>query len=293
MRDSSILVVIVNWNLKQETVACLESLENTGYPCDVVVVDNGSEDNSAEEIASRFPLVRVLALSRNLGFAAACNLGLKQGLSERTHYVLLLNNDTTVDGQLLVELVRAAESHPDAGILGPIVYNACEPDRLWHAGARRRRWVLAAVNLAQEQVDEGQFDRIREVDYVFGCGMFVRRQVLEAIGTLDPRFFLYLEDMDYCLRAQAAGYRLLCVPGAKIWHRGSASTASDPALRKYHLVRSTWLFLRKHAVRLWVPAAVVFWGLVFLRAVIVDMLQGDLTGLRARLRGLLDGWNPT
>jgi GT2 family glycosyltransferase len=124
MPEPLVLVVIVNWNLKQETIACLESVRGTGYPCDIVVVDNGSEDNSAEEIAGRFPQVQVLALCRNVGFAAACNLGLKQGLSEGTQYVLLLNNDTIVDRELLTQLVRAAETHPDAGILGPKVYRA-------------------------------------------------------------------------------------------------------------------------------------------------------------------------
>jgi GT2 family glycosyltransferase len=293
MPEPPVLVVIVNWNLKQETIACLESVRSTRYPCDIVVVDNGSEDDSAEEIAGRFPDVRVLALSRNVGFAAACNLGLKQGLSEGTQYVLLLNNDTIADRELLTELVRAAETHPDAGILGPKVCNASQPDRIWYAGARRRRWVLAAVSLGHDQLDQGQFERTREVDYIFGCGMFIRRQVLEVIGTLDPRFFLYLEDMDLCLRAQAAGFRLLYVPGAKILHWGSASTASNPALRKYHLVRSTWLFLRKHAARIWLPAAVLFWGLVFLRALIVEVLRGDLTGLRAYSKGLLEAWGRT
>jgi GT2 family glycosyltransferase len=117
--------------------------------------------------------------------------------------------------------------------------------------------------------------------------------VLDRIGLLDPRFFLYLEDMDYCLRAQSAGFRLLFVPQAQLWHLGAASTAHIPALRKYHLVRSTIYFLRKHAAMVWTPAAVAFWTLVFLRAVLVDLLHGDLDSARAYSVGLITGWNQT
>jgi GT2 family glycosyltransferase len=293
MPEPSVLVVVVNWNLKNDTIACLESVDKTGYPCHIVVVDNGSQDNSVEHIAHRFPRAKVLALPQNVGFAAACNLAIEEGLNEHTQYVLLLNNDTIVHKDFFAELMRVAETRVQAGILGPKVYSTAEPDRVWHAGARRRRWVLAAVDLGRNRRDEGQFEQVQEVDYVFGCSMLVRRQVFEQIGMLDPNFFLYLEDMDLCLRAQAAGYRLVFVPQAKIWHRGAASTARNPALRKYYLVRSTLYFLRKHAARLWFPAAVIFWALVFLRAVLAELLRGDLDSVRAYSMGLLEGWGQT
>jgi GT2 family glycosyltransferase len=293
MSEPLVLVIIINWNLKDDTVTCLESVDKTGYPCQIIVVDNGSQDDSVEHITRRFPHVKMLALPRNTGFAAACNLALREGLNEHTPYVLLLNNDTVVHPDFFTELVHAAEAHPQAGILGPKVYSAVEPSQLWHAGARRRRWVLAAVDLGRNQRDNGQFERIRQVDYIFGCSMFIRRQVFEQIGVLDPGYFLYLEDMDFCLRAQAAGYHLLFVPQAKMWHRGSASTAQNPALRKYHLVRSTLYFLRKHASMVWFPAALVFWTLVFLRAVTVEFLRGDLDSVRAYSEGLFKGWSQT
>jgi GT2 family glycosyltransferase len=293
MPEPSVLIVIVNWNLKKDTVACIESVGQTGHPCQIVVVDNGSQDDSAEHIARRFPHVKVMGIPRNIGFAAACNLAIKDGLDEHTQYVLLLNNDTVLHPDFFTELLRAAKANPQAGIFGPKVYSAAEPDRLWHAGARRRRWVLAAVDLGRDQCDNGQFEHVREVDYVFGCSMLIRRQVFERVGMLDTGYFLYLEDMDFCLRAQAAGYRLLFVPQARVWHQGSASTAQNPSLRKYHLVKSTLYFLRKHAAKVWFPAAVVFWALVFLRAVIVEFLRGDLDSVRAYSRGLFQGWSQT
>lgn len=293
MPESSVLVVIINWNLKHDTVACLESVHKTEYPCQIIVVDNGSQDNSAAYIARRFPHIKMLALPYNTGFAVACNLAIQEGLDEHTQYILLLNNDTIVHPDFFTELVQAARANPQAGILGPKVYSATEPGRLWHAGARRRRWVLAAVDLGRNQRDNGQFEHIREVDYIFGCSMLIRRQVFEHVGMLDTGYFLYLEDLDFCLRAQAVGYRLLFVPQAKVWHQGSASTAQNPAWRKYHLAKSTLYFLRKHAARIWFPAAVIFWALVFLRAVVVEFLHGDLDSVRAYSRGLFQGWSQT
>jgi GT2 family glycosyltransferase len=293
MHQPSVLVVIVNWNLRDDTIACLESVKKTGYPCDIVVVDNGSQDGSSEHVARSFPGITVHSLAQNVGFAAACNLAIKEGMGDHTQYILLLNNDTVVHRDLFTELVRAAEAHPQAGILGPKVYSAAEPDRLWYAGARRRRWVLAAVDLGRNRLDNGQFGQICEVDYVFGCGMFIRSQVFEKIGMLDTRFFLYLEDLDFCLRAQGAGYRLLFVPPAKMWHQGSASTAKNPALRKHHLVKSTAYFLSKHSARIWLPAAAVFWALVFLRAMLADFLRGDLDSVRAYTSGLFADWSQT
>jgi GT2 family glycosyltransferase len=287
--EKPLLIIIVNWNLKEHTAACIRSVHKTGYPCQILVVDNGSQDGSANFITHRFPDVSVLALPHNSGFAAACNTAVHAGVNAQTKYVLLLNNDTIVHQDFFVELISAAEAHPQAGILGPKVYSATDPRRLWHVGARRRRWVLAAVNSGRNQWDDGQFDQMREVDYIFGCAMLIRRAVIESIGVLDTRFFLYLEDMDFCLRAQAAGYRLLLVPQAKMWHHGAASTVQNPGLRKYHLARSTVYFLKKHAARIWFPAAAVFWTLVFLRELSIEFWRGDLDGVRAYVLGLLNG----
>jgi hypothetical protein len=257
------------------------------------VVDNGSQDNSVAFIARRFPLLKILALPHNTGFAAACNLAIQEGLDEHIQYVLLLNNDAIVHPDFFAELVQAARGHPQAGILGPKIYSTAEPGRLWHAGARRRRWTLVPVDLGRNQYDKGQFERILEVDYIFGCGMLIRRQVFERIGMLDSSYFLYMEDMDFCLRARAAGYRLLFVPQAQMWHQGSASTVQNPALRKYHLVKSTWRFLRQHASKIWFPVAIVVWALIFLRELMVEFWTSPLDSARSYSRLLFQGWDQT
>lgn len=119
--------------------------------------------------------------------------------------------------------------------------------------------------------------------------MFIRRNVFERIGLFDEQFFLYLEDMDFCLRAQKAGFSLFFVPQARVWHKGSASTANNNGMRKYHFVKSTVGFARKHTSLALIPPAFVFWMLVFLRFIIADLARGNLAVVRSYWSGLIDG----
>jgi GT2 family glycosyltransferase len=290
MTHSRVTTIVVNWRLKEETLHCLRTLESLDLPGRVIVVDNGSGDGSVECIARHFPQVELIALPSNVGFGAACNRAITRALEDTgCEYVFLLNNDAGVHSDVLSTLVGAAQAHPDAGILGPKVYYQDEPDKIWYAGARRRWGVLAAADTGRDQVDRGQFDTLREVDYVFGAAMLIRRSVFERIGLFDERFFLYLEDMDFCLRAQEAGFSLLFVPQAHVWHKGSASTANHGGMRKYHFVRSTVQFVRKHTPLALSLLAFVFWMLVLFRFIITDLACGNVAMLRSYWSGLTNG----
>jgi GT2 family glycosyltransferase len=290
MTDATVTAIVVNWRLKEETLRCLRSLERLEPACHVLVVDNGSGDGSAEYIARHSPASDVIELPLNVGFGAACNRALVRALHDPAcEYVFFLNNDAVVDPRALSELLCVAQAYPAAGILGPKVYYADGGRTLWYAGARRRWGVLAAADTGRGRVDRGQFNLLREVDYVFGTAMLIRRQVFERVGCFDERFFLYLEDLDLCLRAQAAGFPLLFVPQAHVWHQGSASTAHSPAMRKYHVVKSTVHFLTKHTPLALSPAVLLFWALVSARCMLVDLARGDLAALRSYWLGLING----
>jgi GT2 family glycosyltransferase len=290
LNSPKISTIVVNWNLKEVTARCLEALERSETPCRTIIVDNGSEDGSAAYLRERFPEVQVIGLSANVGFSGACNIAIRQALLEDScEYIFLLNNDATVEKNALRKLVQTAEAHPKAGILGPKIYYQNEGGKIWYAGARRRRVVLAAKVIGRDEMDRGQFDLPRAVDYVFGAGMFVRREVFEDTGVFDERFFLYLEDLDFCLRAGKAGYSLLYVPEAELEHVGSASSAQNPAIRRYHHARSTLLFLAKHLSPLSIPAAAVFWTGVGLKMIGRDLVDGNPQLIRTYLAALNDG----
>ena len=286
-----ITAIIVNWNLAEETTRCLDSLQANSIACRVLVVDNGSRDGSVAALKQRFPEIQALALPENLGFGRACNLAIQQALTlQDCRYIFLLNNDASVSERALEHLLQAAEAHQSAGILGPKIYHRQPADKIWYAGARRRQGVLAAETIGRSQIDRGQFESVQVVDYVFGAAMFVRRQVFETIGLFDEGYFLYLEDLDFCLRAQDAGFDLLFVPQAHIWHTVSASTANDLPTRRYHQIQSTVLFLRKHLTPIAIAPAVFFWSAVFLRSLCYDLLSDGFKAPLAYWRALLGGY---
>ena len=290
MTHPRVTTIVINWGLQEETLKCLRSLEQLDLPCRVIVVDNGSGDGSVEYIARHFPQIELIALPSNVGFGPACNLAITRVLQDETcNYIFLLNNDALIHPRALSELLSTAQDCPKAGILGSKVYYHNEPDKIWYAGARKRWGVLAAADTGRGQTDHGQFDTLREVDYVFGTAMLIRRSVFERIGLFDEQFFLYLEDMDFCLRAQEAGFSLLFVPQAHVWHKGSASTANHNGMRKYHFVKSTVHFAKKHTSLASSLPAFIFWMLVLLRFIAIDLAHGNIAVIKSYWSGLVDG----
>lgn len=217
-------VVILNWNLPLDTIACVESVW-AGAPggVNVVVVDNGSTDDSVallqEHLGDRIIL---LTNADNLGFAAGVNAGIDWALEAGAQSVLLLNNDTVVDPSMILHLVAAATQSTRSGIVGPIIYYADQPDSVWRFGDRERRWLPVPLRLPDSVIAEAG-ETPFAVDYVTACGMLIRRDVLETIGLFDARYFFYFEDADYCRRARQSGYEIWCVPRAKMWHKVSLS----------------------------------------------------------------------
>jgi len=292
LKTTPVIAIVVNWKLAHDTIRSVRSLARQHPTPQIMVVDNGSGDGSATRIAAACHQVKIIALPRNVGFGAACNVAMRRVLDvPGWRQVLLLNNDAVVAPGALAELLRAAEAHPEAGILAPKILDSNRPPRIWYAGARRRpRW-LSAIDTRRGHPNARQTDRAGEVDYVFGAAMLLRRELIDRIGLFDERFFLYLEDMDYCLRAQAAGFALRYVPQARVWHRGSASTSHRDAMRRYYQAQSMVRFLRKHlspAMRL---LALPIWAVDVLRMNWHRLLRPEASLGRARTYwcGLIDG----
>lgn len=205
-------VVVLNWNGGELLKKCLESLQkNTEYPdYEVIVVDNGSEDGSQELVRKDFPDIRLIENEKNLGFAKGNNRGIKAGEGE---YIFLLNNDTEVTKGWLTELVKVAASDPAIGIVGcRLEY----PDgEVQHAGG-----YVTSAGIAKHYTSGGQ----REVEYVTGAALLIKKGVIEEIGYLDEKFSpFYFEEMDWCFRAKKSGYKIIYSPNAEIVHHESFS----------------------------------------------------------------------
>jgi hypothetical protein len=264
---SELTVVIVSYNVREHLFACLESL-TTALPRvahEIVVVDNASADSSVEMVRAHWPAVRVIAMQHNVGFAAANNVAIRATASGDSRWVLLLNSDTIVPEGALDRFVARAEQVPEVGVAGPRLVdgngdpelsfgpmpgliNEARQKRLWTAYARRDAW---AVREVARRTSREHFP-----DWVSGACLLVRRADANAVGLLDERYFMYLEDADFCAAVRRLGRRVLFTPAATVTHLRGRARAKAPELVEAGYRRSQLAFYRKHHPHLaWVLSA--------------------------------------
>lgn len=259
---TKVFVIIVNWNGKKDTQTCLSSLANIEkqkVDLNVIVVDNGSADDSVPSIRKKFPWATVLETGKNLGFTGGNNVGITYARQHQADFVWLLNNDTFVDSHVL-DILRAFWD-PKVGICGSKIYFAAghefhhdrykEKDRgkvFWYAGGLIDWDNMYASHRGVDEVDEGQYDKEEETQFITGCSMMIKRSVFDRIGMLDDRFYLYLEDLDFCLRAKKVGFTLRYVPSSVLWHvnAGSSTRPGNP-LQQYYQTRNRLLLGFRYA----------------------------------------------
>ena len=236
-------LVIVNWNGRLYLEDCLKSLLTSNYPrYEILLVDNDSTDDSVAFVQSTFPQVKVHRTHCNRGFAAGSNAGIRRSKGE---LIVLLNPDVIVRPDWLCNLIEGIFVGETVGIGGGKAYF---PDgrTLQHAGGFVQAPLAIGDQYGRGEIDRGQYDRQREVDYVMGAALGIKRSVLDHIGLLDEGHFLYYEDTDLCFRARRAGYRVLCIPDAVLIHmEGATSSQGDYA--QFHVSHtSRWRFVLKH-----------------------------------------------
>ena len=260
---TNISIILVNWNGKKDTLACLASLRNASTHQRInaftIVIDNGSTDNSVEAIRKNFPDVEVIETGRNLGFSGGNNVGIRKALEQGSDLVWLLNNDTVVDKNALTTLIDACNDSR-VGIAGSKIYFAPgrefhkeryqKPEQgkvLWYAGGLIDWQNMYASHRGVDEVDKGQYDKTEETPFITGCSMMVKKQVFGKVGLLDEFFFAYLEDVDFCLRAKRAGYKLLYVPQSVVWHKNAGSSGVGSGLHQYYMTRNRLLVGMRYA----------------------------------------------
>ncbi len=241
-----VAIVIVVWNGKADTMECLQSLDEDRYPNkEIIVVDNGSTDDSVAEIRRSFQSVVILQTGSNLGFTGGNNIGIRCALERQSDYIFLLNNDTTVEPDAMEQLVAAAEAEPDYGLLAPVIHCFYPPREIWFAGSRLELHRGAAWHDNSRQPDRDQPPY--EVPWATGCAMLIPSRLLRDLGGFDDRYYLSWEDVDLCLRIRKAGYAVAAVPAARIYHKGGRSGQRMPEGKYYYTVRNSLLLVRKHA----------------------------------------------
>jgi GT2 family glycosyltransferase len=242
-----VAIVILNWNGRDNTCECLESVQKLDYAnYQVIVADNGSEDDSVTVLKQKFPNIVIIENGANLGYAEGNNRAITYAIEREFDDILLLNNDAIVDPQLLNSFVRVSEDNPNAGVFGAKIYYLSEPQKIWFAGGKIRPDILLTAHEGFGEIDDSRsWEEVRPIDYACGCALFVRSDVIKKIGVLESKFFLMWEETDFCYRARRAGFECLFVPKALVWHKISASFkgGDEGYLQNYFMVRNQLLWI--------------------------------------------------
>ncbi|MDI6808601.1 MAG: glycosyltransferase family 2 protein [Candidatus Eisenbacteria bacterium] len=252
MEKPKVGIVILNWNGFNDSRRCVESFRGLRYPNhELVIADNGSTDGSCEALRQEFPGLTLVETGRNLGYTGGNNVGIKRALADGSGYVLIVNNDTeSINPDFVGELVREMESQPGLGVIGPKVLNP---------GNVVQHTILLAPTLSnsiRESVlyktgrkEPEDYDRAQAVNAVSGVCWMIRREVFEKVGLLDEDYLSYVEEQDYCYRAQKAGWKIMYYPVESVVHYKEADDKNkERGYRQYvYARRNLVLFLRKHS----------------------------------------------
>lgn len=270
-----IAAITVNWNGADDTLACLASLAaqtglaapsdrarsagwsssreaieagatpRDGHDLHLIVVDNASVDDSPARIGREHPAAQVIALAENRYYAGALAVGAAAALAEGAAWLLILNNDTVAAPDLVARLLSAAQADSRCAAACPTIYLHDRPDEVWPSAGRRRRLTLAAIDSTRFTRPQ---DPPRPVDWCTGCCLLVRAEAWRALGGFDAAAFpFYYDDHDFCLRAQAAGWTLLHVPAARLWHKVAQSAGPGSPRQAYLYGRGSVAFFRRHS----------------------------------------------
>src|SRR3989344_1691721 len=260
-----VFIVILNWNRANDTIECLKSVSELrikNYKLSVVVVDNASSDGSSDKINTFLHATdyKLLVNNVNLGYVGGNNVGIKYALKNGANFILVLNNDTLLDKNLIAEFLEASKKYPDAGILSPKIYFAkgyeFHKDKyrktelgkvIWYAGGEIDWDNVYGINEGVDEVDRDQFEKEREIDFATGTCMFIRSDALKKTGVFNEKYFMYLEDVELSMRMKKKGWKIYYLPKAKLWHKVAQSSGIGNDLNDYFITRNRLLFGMKYA----------------------------------------------
>ncbi|WP_257668238.1 glycosyltransferase family 2 protein [Parapedobacter tibetensis] len=286
-------IITVNYRQPALTEDFLRSLSTCAneQEVEVIVVDNGAEEDNGERFRVIYPSLIYIRSEKNLGFAGGNNLGIRYAQGD---YLLFLNNDTEITGNFIPILRDELHCHPDIGLLSPLILYFEDKRKIQYAGYTPMNYLTGRNNgIGVMDDDDGQYSYMTtQTGYCHGAAMMCRKADLESVGLMEEHFFLYYEELDWCEKFKRAGLKIGFTGKAKIYHKESMSVGKESPLKSYFMVRNRWLFIRRNAK--W-PAALLF-GCYYLfiaipYLIIKRLIQGKVGLAKAALSGIW--WNVT
>ncbi len=274
-------IVVLNWNAFEDTHECLLSLKEVNHSnFQIIVVDNGSNDESPQKIEANHPEIKLVRCRVNKGIAAGYNRGIQAALKSDAEYIVVMNNDLTFDSEFLTAMVHTAQSWTQSGIIMPKIFYYDEPKIIWSTGGRTR-WIPSNILLrGRQQKDSPSFQTEELINFAPSCCLMLSREVCCEVA-FDESYFFYYDDWDFCLQARKKGWKIIFSPDSHIWHKVSRSTQNSPkSLRWWKVLgQSCVRYHRKHH-SLTLLTVYVAW--VLLR----EMVKGNFKSLPTFLRGI-------
>lgn len=298
-----VYIIILNWNGLKDTLECLESVYNLDYQhFEVVVVDNGSSDNSAEIISKKHPNVVLLQNHENLGYATGNNIAMKYAMEHGADYLWLLNNDTVVEKFTLSNLLENAEQSKDIGMVSPVIHYYYEPKLVQFCGSYVDTKKLEIIypdeinTFVQEKFVKGNNICL------WGTALLVKRKVIEKIGYFNDDFFAYWEDTDFSLRSIENGFRNEIIKTAKIFHK---TLPPKPGIKRrgnhfyYYMARNKYFWGKHHSSgmnrfsfqRRYFTDLLRLYNLSFIGHISYDIVEAYLTGVNDAILGICGKWD--
>lgn len=297
MEEKKVSIILLNYKGVKDTLECVESLEKIDYEnYEIIVVENHSEDNSynilKDKIGQRHIIIEAPS---NGGFAKGNNIGIEYAMKNGADYILLLNNDTSVEENFLSEMIHCCERHKDAGIIGcKILYNG-QRDTIWYGGGEIDLKRFYGFHYGEGQKDNSIYNEEKQITFTTGCVMLIPREVILKTGLLPEEYFMYYEDVDYCLKVQNMGYKIYYSPSAIVYHKVSASTGGEesPFAVKYN-TRNRLIFMNKYKSRvsnLAYKRSIIFFYSSRVIRLLQYLFKGKVNKAKALLIGIGEGKN--
>lgn len=267
MHDHKINIIILNWNGWEDTINCVNSLQETdcAEPYKIIIIDNCSTDDSVKRIKEAFPDIELIQNDSNLGFGGGCNTGLLLSMKNNTEFVWLLNNDTTVYANSLQELLNTADTNPNYGIIGSVLYymNDTKSIQTWGGG-----YISFWTGMARHIHNKRDANKLQ---YVTGASMLIRVKALREVGIFDDTsYFMYWEDADLCFRFVKNGWRLAVAEKSRVLHKESASFINNHHLLVRYFNRSAVMFFCKFYRFCFIPVLIGLCGRLVKRLIYKD-----------------------
>lgn len=286
--DLGLVAIVLNYATPDRTILAVRSLQTSLVPPDgIIVVDNGSPDDSLDRLRRVLPDVGLLETGANLGFAGGCNVGIAAALDRGARWILLVNSDVVLAAGAVGAMQAAAAAHPDAGILAPLVVRSDEPGRIDSAGISYTP-ATGRMRHPEHGCDAARFDGCPpfEVAAVMGCAMLISRPVFDRVGRFDEAWYYSFEDIDFCLTARRVGFDVLCVPAAIALHHGQASIGRRSPRRIYFAARNHLRLASRSGGRRPIRTVRAAWIVVLNLAFVLRSADAPLgSGLAALVRG--------